>query len=72
MDTRQGRCRRCRVAFRWWFKRGKRRLPRALHLAYCPRCGRPLKATTHLYQGEWDEHTLPTFSHSPQPIEGGR
>lgn len=46
MSDTQGKCPKCKVAFRFSF-------PARLKDAYCPDCGKKLTATTHLYKGEW-------------------
>ena len=48
MTTRQGKCTRCRLAFRWPAKW----LP--LWKAHCPKCGERLQATSHLLTWPWN------------------
>ena len=47
MELRQGKCPKCKVAFRWPAK------DRPLYLAYCPRCKHRLYPTTHLLRWPW-------------------
>ena len=47
--TTQGKCQKCKRAFRFKY-------PKRLRDAYCPHDGNKLVSTTHLYrQGEWEK-----------------
>ena len=60
METRQGKCIECRVAFRWPYRIGTRVM--RLKDAYCLKCGHKLYPTTHLLQWEWFT-VSPLFRH---------
>ncbi len=49
-----GRCHKCEVRFVW---------PKSAHIllkdAFCPRCGRKLQLTTHMWKGDESRDELP-------------
>ncbi len=47
IELRQGKCTRCRVAFKWPARRMK------LRNAYCPDCRKKLQQTTHQLKWQW-------------------
>ena len=59
---RQGKCTRCRVAYRWLYRQGciGARIM-SLSDAYCPKCGDKLVPTTHLLRWKWIENLNPVF-----------
>jgi len=60
MQTRQGKCPPCRVAY-WWVKcPGFRLIP--LNQAYCPGGGEKLQATTRLLRWQWHEIGRPILA----------
>lgn len=52
-ELRQGKCLRCKLAYRWPFRVGARVM--RLKDAYCPKCGDKLLSTNHLLRWTWKE-----------------
>lgn len=67
-DFIQGKCARCKIAYRW--KKKGARIKR-LKDAYCPRCGSKLWQTTHQLKWYWDEKTEPVGAIRARELERG-
>ena len=56
MEQRQGKCSKCKVAYRWPAKNGR------LKDAHCPTCGEKLQPTSYLLEWDWKEILRPPQS----------